>query len=341
MGILTKEQLNKYLGEEKAKNYYKDLEKYNGKYGAWSINWKGIFCTPIFAMKYGVVFPIYTHSYIFNLVAIVFYYLSVYTEELGAYILLGGIIFLILIIVGSTQVFFQSIELLMYKYGHNTVSKVTKKQLWGWSLFYYFPLIILIIVESNISFDFNFKSFDQTSHDRFEKALKELKRPNPLQVLATGYKKVPLEKVEKVSKIDSFLNIFSEDIEHLPYDYILKKGLAHPFIRDDKKQIVIDKTLGLTWQDDKSVEKPYAYLKDANKSCEELVLGEYNDWHLPTAYELLSIAYSNSYNDYKRNIGRKNYSFKNGFTNAFWSITSSKYNKDFIIISSFGEIYPF
>ena len=54
-------------------------------------------------------------------------------------------------------------------------------------------------------------------------------------------------------------------------------------------ELFVDKKTNLMWQDDISVRR---YKKDwfeANGYCENLVLGGYDDWTLPTMHQLISI----------------------------------------------------
>jgi len=81
MERLSKEQLDEYLGEEEAKKYYKDLEKYNeGKKVWWSINWRALFCPPCFSMKNGVI-EYYLLAYFGMCVMIICFYIDYDGEE--------------------------------------------------------------------------------------------------------------------------------------------------------------------------------------------------------------------------------------------------------------------
>lgn len=164
---------------------------------------------------------------------------------------------------------------------------------------------ILMFLEATFDLREYVRPFDQQSHDAFEKALRELERPNPFQVLATGY--------EKDKKYRSF---FSPD-ESL-YDYSMQKGLKHPLVRDDKKEIVIDKTLGLMWQDNRYAGVSAYEKSDVEESCNKLKLGGYDDWRVPKAYEFFALFDFNV----KKGVGSK--VFKYGFDQTFdcyWSST--------------------
>jgi hypothetical protein len=59
-------------------------------------------------------------------------------------------------------------------------------------------------------------------------------------------------------------------------------------------EMAIDRRTGLTWQDNRFVESERVTYTQAEKLCKELRLGNYNDWHIPSIKELLTIV------DYKK-----------------------------------------
>ena len=70
------------------------------------------------------------------------------------------------------------------------------------------------------------------------------------------------------------------------------------FLRDDTKEVVLDTSTNLIWQDDSNVSNE-DYKKnwsDAIAYCEASTLGEYDDWRLPNHNELFMIADRSKYN---------------------------------------------
>ena len=59
--------------------------------------------------------------------------------------------------------------------------------------------------------------------------------------------------------------------------------------RDGAKGIVIDTRTGLVWQDDAAAASTTATWANAITTCENLVLGGYSDWRLPTETELSTL----------------------------------------------------
>ena len=110
------------------------------------------------------------------------------------------------------------------------------------------------------------------------------------------------------------------------------------FTRDNTKEVVIDSTLNLVWQDNqasKTVTKQWLsdekftdcadnYIKDscfntigdtASTYCSNLVLAEYNDWRLPTVNEIVSIMAKDEY-------PRINSEFVNIVPESYWTSES-------------------
>jgi hypothetical protein len=88
------------------------------------------------------------------------------------------------------------------------------------------------------------------------------------------------------------------------------------FHRENTKEVVIDSTSGLIWQDDNrsnSVEKDWS---DAQVYCQNLVHAGYDDWYLPSVSELERLVDTTKYNPAIRQ------DFKNINSNFYWSSSS-------------------
>jgi len=84
-------------------------------------------------------------------------------------------------------------------------------------------------------------------------------------------------------------------------------------VRDDAKEIVIDKVTGLMWQDNIDTKTIKKNRKDAKQYCRRLVFGGYDDWYLPRIKELRSIVDQKKYNPAIRD------GFKNVQSYHYWS----------------------
>ena len=62
------------------------------------------------------------------------------------------------------------------------------------------------------------------------------------------------------------------------------------YIRDDKKEVVIDRKRKLMWQDNENVRDNANNWKNAKAYCKKLEHADFNDWYLPSLRELQSIA---------------------------------------------------
>ena len=72
-------------------------------------------------------------------------------------------------------------------------------------------------------------------------------------------------------------------------DGYYQKGASRSYTRDDTKEVVIDNTTGLMWQDDTEVQIVKKNWEFAKHYCPALTLGGYSDWRLPDIRELKSI----------------------------------------------------
>jgi len=62
------------------------------------------------------------------------------------------------------------------------------------------------------------------------------------------------------------------------------------FVRDDTKEVVIDRATNLMWQDNNDTITAKKDWLVAIGYCENLTLGGYSDWHLPNNNELFGLA---------------------------------------------------
>ncbi|NOR58400.1 MAG: DUF1566 domain-containing protein [Sulfurimonas sp.] len=90
-----------------------------------------------------------------------------------------------------------------------------------------------------------------------------------------------------------------------------KKNIV--FIRDGAKEIVIDKSRGLMWQDSIDNKIIKKNRKDAKQYCRRLVFAGYDDWYLPNIKELKSIL------DKDRRDPAIRKEFKNTKSYHYWS----------------------
>ncbi len=112
----------------------------------------------------------------------------------------------------------------------------------------------------------------------------------------------------KQTMVDSFNKMNNVTINNITNNYYYTNDLVEEEpINNYIDEIFIEEDTGLMWQDDedaKSITKPWVTLSNswnymyddtsgdtATTYCENLSLGGYYDWRLPTKYELLSLSY--------------------------------------------------
>ncbi len=84
-------------------------------------------------------------------------------------------------------------------------------------------------------------------------------------------------------------------------------------VRDNSKELVIDKDTGLMWQDNIDTKTIRKNRKDAKQYCRRLVFAGYKDWYLPRLKELKSIVDERNFNPAIRD------GFKNIVPSHYWS----------------------
>jgi len=250
-------------------------------------------------------------------------------------LLYANIFWIFLIILTTSMMLLMNMELLAsiardVRQGVTKQSNPSKIVLWGWSLFFYLPLIISLLVKAPDFITELVKPFDQVSHNEFEKALEELERPNPLQVLATGYLNNGGHEEPKPKGFEKYLGIdFQEEIDAFKekeealknnkgYDHYMQKGIKRKFI-DNKDGTITDESLGLMWQDTEWIGKGTYKVNELERVCKKRkTIGGYEDWQVPTAYELKSLM---NFNEDKiaDNIFKYGYDAK---YDGFWSATN-------------------
>lgn len=92
-----------------------------------------------------------------------------------------------------------------------------------------------------------------------------------------------------------------------------KSEVKLALVRDETKEIVVDKNTGLMWQDNIDAKTLKKNRKDAKQYCRNLVLAGYDDWYLPPLKQLKSIVDAKKYNPAIRE------GFKNVQAYHYWS----------------------
>ncbi|WP_373004091.1 DUF1566 domain-containing protein [Sulfurimonas sp.] len=98
----------------------------------------------------------------------------------------------------------------------------------------------------------------------------------------------------------------------------IQKKAAEPkiniaLVRDNSKDLVIDNSTGLMWQDNIDAKSIRKNRKDAKQYCRSLVFAGYDDWYLPRLKELKSIVDESKFDPAIR------YGFKNVVSGHYWS----------------------
>ena len=117
---------------------------------------------------------------------------------------------------------------------------------------------------------------------------------------------------------------------------VAEAELKTTLVRDDIKEIVIDKTTGLIWQDNIDAKTIKKSRKDAKQYCRSLVFAGYDDWYLPRIKQLKSIVDNKKHNPAIRD------GFKNIQAYHYWTSSpnlSSNLINVFNIDFKNGQIY--
>jgi hypothetical protein len=92
--------------------------------------------------------------------------------------------------------------------------------------------------------------------------------------------------------------------------------LQADYIRDDTKEVVLDTSTNLMWQDD--VTPAQMNWTDALSYCENSNLGGFSDWRLPNFNELYMIADRTTFSPAISSV------FTNVVSDRYWSSTTRK-----------------
>ena len=113
----------------------------------------------------------------------------------------------------------------------------------------------------------------------------------------------------------------------------LSISLFADFTRDDTTKIVTDNETGLQWQDNETAS--IMIWQDAINYCENLTLGDYNDWRLPNINELTSIVDDTKVNPSLSPV------FKFFASYGYWSSTTRAGSSGYAWIVSFYYGYQY
>jgi len=98
--------------------------------------------------------------------------------------------------------------------------------------------------------------------------------------------------------------------------------ILHSFTRDNSTQIVTDSKTGLQWQDNEEAETVKKTWIEAINYCENLTLGDFNDWRLPNFNELYFLA------DRSKSKPAISSVFQSVVSDGYWSSSTVVFDKD-------------
>jgi len=107
---------------------------------------------------------------------------------------------------------------------------------------------------------------------------------------------------------------------------------ADGFLRDDVKEVVIDKERNLMWQDDSAASSTDKNYKGAIAHCEALDFAGHTDWYLPNVDELKSIVKAENY---PKCIDK---AFLNVYPDYYWSSTEHSSQYAWIVLFIYEDV---
>ena len=109
----------------------------------------------------------------------------------------------------------------------------------------------------------------------------------------------------------------------------LSSILSADFTRDANNEIVTDNITGLEWQDNTIPSR--INWQSAIDQCENLSLGEHEDWRLPNVKELSSLVEDTKYSPSINDI------FENTESNGYWTSTTRSTNTNLAWVVYFSD----
>ena len=124
-----------------------------------------------------------------------------------------------------------------------------------------------------------------------------------------------LEEVSEILLDDTTLNDFNY-VRCIRNDKVIKQV----YVRDNTKEVVLDTTSNLVWQDNADAKDITKDWHEALSYCNDLSLSGYNNWRLPNINELFSLV---DHNNYKPAISKEFKNVYNSGNEIYWSSTTS------------------
>ncbi len=108
--------------------------------------------------------------------------------------------------------------------------------------------------------------------------------------------------------------------------------LGDELYRDDKNEVVVDKTRNLMWQDDSAASSTDKSFEEAKAYCAALELAGHSDWYLPGVDELKTIVKAENY---PRSIAKE---FQNVYADYYWSSTEYSSEYAWIVLFIYEDV---